>query len=203
MTRVAKHVCEGEISWLHLGKPPVSECPYVRPLRHICSISHQPHPSVERLSRREFTDTSEVVTSCGLLYIALGWIPALAASVLEGGCWGHSDERLAKKGKGADGRKVSGREDVLLGPDTEFFLFLLGLGIVQCPSLLLECCFFSVIVFIVCIICSLPAHTYIYHVLALCLWKSEKVTEFLGTGVLDSGEPLCGWWELYLGPLQE
>lgn len=41
---------------------------------------------------------------------------------------------------------------MLLGPDTEFYLFLLGLGIVQCPILLLEVFFFfkdTVFVFIV------------------------------------------------------
>lgn len=78
------------------------------------------------------------MTSCRLLYTALPWIPALAASVIEGGCWGHLEEGwLAKDGK-AGGRKVSAQEDVLFGPDTEFYLFLPGLGIVQCHILILD-----------------------------------------------------------------
>lgn len=69
---------------------------------------------------------------------ALGWIPALAASVIEGGCWTRSEEGKAGEGKKAEEQEaVCGREDVL-DPDAEFYLFLPRLGIAQCRILLLD-----------------------------------------------------------------
>lgn len=110
---------------------PVSECPCIRPLRHICSINPQPQPSMEGPSQGEFTDVSEVVTSYRLLYTALGWIPALAASASDWSCWGHPEDRLAKEGKGAEGRKGNRQEDAMFGPGVEFYVLLPGLANVQ------------------------------------------------------------------------
>lgn len=96
------------------------------------------------------------MTSCRLLHTVLGWIPAPAASVIEGGCWGHLEERLAKEGKGwrrkEGGGEVCGREDVQLGPDTDFYLFLPLLELFSVIFCFWFVCFFkdTVFVFIVC-----------------------------------------------------
>lgn len=42
------------------------------------------------------------------------------------------------EGGGEEGGKGSGREDVLVGSDAEFYLLLLGLGVVQSDILLLD-----------------------------------------------------------------
>ena len=36
-----------------------------------------------------------------------------------------------------------------------------------------------------------------------CPWSPEEGVKFLGTGVKDGCEPLCGCWEWDLGPLEE
>lgn len=36
-----------------------------------------------------------------------------------------------------------------------------------------------------------------------CLWKLERALGAPGTGVIESCEQLCRYWELNLGPLQE
>lgn len=48
----------------------------------------------------------------------------------------------------------------------------------------------------------LPACIYVYHIcVCLCLWKSEEDTGSHGTGVADSWEPPCRYWNLV--PLKE
>lgn len=55
-----------------------------------------------------------------------------------------------------------------------------------------------------------PTYMYVYCMyfptVCLCAWCSrrpEKSNGFLGTGAIDSCEPLSGCWESNPGPLQE
>lgn len=48
----------------------------------------------------------------------------------------------------------------------------------------------------------LPAYMYVYHVHALCSWRSEEGARSPRTVVTDGCEPLCGFWEMNPGPLQ-
>ena len=49
----------------------------------------------------------------------------------------------------------------------------------------------------------LPESIYVYYVHTWCLWRSDEEVRFLGTGVRDSCELPCGFWEPFLGPLKE
>lgn len=48
-----------------------------------------------------------------------------------------------------------------------------------------------------------PICIYLHHVCVWCLWTLEEDLGSPGTGVIDSGEQLCGCWESDPHLLQE